>query len=78
MSGAREGFEPRSPVQTSKYELWAYKEAYTVKDLNELVDEWNHTYNYVRPHQSLGYLTPVEFLNDWMEESKQGELLFTM
>lgn len=65
-------------IQTTKYELWAYKEAHTTKDLNELVDEWNHTYNYVRPHQSLGYLTPVEFLNDWMEESKQGELLFTM
>jgi transposase InsO family protein len=65
-------------IQTTKYELWAFKEAYTVKDLNELVDEWNHTYNYVRPHQALGYLTPVEFLSDWMKESKQGELLFTM
>ena len=65
-------------IQTTKYELWAFKEAYTVRELNELVDEWNHTYIYVRPHQSLDYLTPVEFLNDWMEESKQGELLFTM
>jgi transposase InsO family protein len=40
-------------IQSIKYELWAFKEAYTVRELNELVDEWNHTYNYVRPHQSL-------------------------
>ncbi len=23
---------------------------------------WEHTYNHVRPHQALGYLTPAEFL----------------
>jgi transposase InsO family protein len=56
-------------IQTTKYELWAFKRAYTAKDLNELLDEWNHTYNYVRPHQSLGYLTPMEFLAKWSEES---------
>lgn len=74
----RENAYVERKIQTTKYELWAFKEAQTVKDLNELVDEWNYTYNHVRPHQALGYLTPVEFLNEWMEESKQGELLFTM
>lgn len=24
--------------------------------------DWEHTYNHVRPHQALGYLTPAEFL----------------
>jgi transposase InsO family protein len=24
--------------------------------------EWEHIYNYIRPHQALGYLTPAEFL----------------
>ena len=24
---------------------------------------WEHTYNTVRPHQALGYLTPAQFLN---------------
>lgn len=24
--------------------------------------EWEHTYNHIRPHQALGYLTPAEFL----------------
>ncbi len=56
-------------IQTAKYELWAFKEAHTVKDLNQLVDEWNYIYNYVRPHQSLGYLTPMEFLAKWSEGS---------
>jgi len=65
-------------IQTTKYELWAFREAYTVKDLNELVDEWNYTYNYVRPHQSLGYLTPMEFLNSWMEDSKDGDKVSAM
>ncbi|MBM4124009.1 MAG: transposase, partial [Nitrospira sp.] len=23
---------------------------------------WEHTYNHVRPHQALGYLTPAEYL----------------
>jgi len=23
---------------------------------------WEHTYNFVRPHQALGYLTPAEYL----------------
>jgi transposase InsO family protein len=24
--------------------------------------QWEHTYNHIRPHQALGYLTPAEFL----------------
>jgi transposase InsO family protein len=65
-------------IQTTKYELWAYGEAYTAADLNELVDGWNYTYNHVRPHQSLGYLTPVEFLSRWNEGSKDREQVSTM
>lgn len=65
-------------IQTTKYELWAFKEAYNVDELNEIVDEWNHVYNYVRPHQSLGYLTPMEFLSKLNEDSKDRESLFTM
>lgn len=65
-------------IQTTKYELWAFKEACTLEGLNELADEWNHIYNNVRPHQSLDYLTPIEFLNNWMEDSKEEGALFTM
>jgi putative transposase len=65
-------------IQTTKYELWAYRQAYTVAELNELVDEWNYTYNHVRPHQSLGYLTPAEFLEQWKESNKDRDQVSTM
>ena len=65
-------------IQTTRYELRAFKEAYTAADLNKLADEWNYTYNHVTPHQSLGYLTPVEFLEPWNGGSKDREQVSTM
>jgi len=65
-------------ILTTEEELWAFKEAYTVSELNELADEWNHTYNQVQPHQSLGYLTPAEYLKNWKEVSKRREHVSTM
>ncbi len=29
--------------------------------------EWERTYNTVRPHQVLGYVTPLKFLEEWKE-----------
>ena len=37
-------------------------------DLSELKDElleWEGVYNTVRPHQTLGYVTPFKFLEEW-------------
>ncbi|MCM8818938.1 MAG: integrase core domain-containing protein, partial [Candidatus Omnitrophica bacterium] len=31
---------------------------------NSLLGEWLIEYNFNRPHQSLGYLTPIEFLDE--------------
>jgi transposase InsO family protein len=31
-------------------------------ELNERLKQWEYTYNHVRPHQALGYLTPAEYL----------------
>ena len=36
-----------------------------VDRLNQQLRRWEHIYNQVRPHQSLAYLTPLEFLRQW-------------
>ena len=33
-----------------------------IAELNRELEAWERTYNTVRPHQSLGYLTPQQFL----------------
>ncbi|MFH1087325.1 MAG: integrase core domain-containing protein, partial [Chloroflexota bacterium] len=41
-------------------------------DLPELRPEllkWERVYNTIRPHQALGYLTPLEFVTDWKTKS---------
>lgn len=65
-------------IQTSKQELWAHRAGYDVGELNRITSEWNETYNDYRPHQSLGYLTPNEFLNSWYDSSKRREHVSTM
>lgn len=43
-------------------------------DLNEQkkkVKEWEHSYNFKRPHQALGYLTPMEFYSLWKKNPKE-------
>ncbi len=65
-------------IQTTKYELWAFREGYTVEELNQILDEWNYVYNHVRPHQSPGYLITMEFLKVWMEGCKDKGDVFTM
>jgi putative transposase len=34
---------------------------FTVTAMRAALREWEHTYNTVRPHQALGYLTPLQF-----------------
>jgi transposase InsO family protein len=38
--------------------------SWTVGELNRELLAWEQTYNTIRPHQALGYLTPLQFLND--------------
>jgi len=42
---------------------------------NPLLTEWLIEYNFNRPHQSLGYLTPMEFLEMKKEENLTGKVL---
>ena len=65
-------------IQTTKYELWSIRDGHDLHWLNEIVDQWNHTYNYVRPHQALDYLTPIEFLNRWYDFDKHEDDVSTM
>jgi len=37
----------------------------TLKDLQAAQRQWEQTYNFTRPHQALGYLTPMEFYQLW-------------
>jgi transposase InsO family protein len=38
--------------------------------LNHELRQWEKTYDTVRPHQSLGYLIPLQFLEQWLSQSK--------
>jgi putative transposase len=42
----------------------------SVLEAQVLIDDWREEYNTYRPHQSLGYLTPVEFARRWREENE--------
>ena len=39
-----------------------------IASLNRELMAWEHTYNTVRPHQALGYLTPQAFWQRWQQE----------
>ena len=56
------------------------EEFYEVEDIenqleghNRQLEEWNKTYNYIRPHQSLGYLPPYEFYQNWLMEHNKAK-----
>jgi putative transposase len=35
----------------------------TLEEVREKVDEWQHDYNHLRPHKSLGYRPPIDLLS---------------
>lgn len=54
---------------THRYEFYeAYDLPWTVRELRPLLREWEHTYNFVRPHQALDYRTPAEYLRQYYPE----------
>ena len=38
----------------------------------EATAEWEHFYNFVRPHQALGYLTPMAFYELWKSDAEKA------
>lgn len=49
--------------RTLKYEWIIIRGARTVAEYKKLLPVFVHWYNYLRPHQSLGYRTPADVLN---------------
>jgi putative transposase len=47
---------------------WFYSRAYA----KVIIESWRKHYNAVRPHSSLEYKTPLEFVSQWKSESTTG------
>ena len=46
---------------------------WTLDSLNPQLRRWEHIYNTLRPHQALGYRTPLEFLEQWKSQPQKVE-----
>lgn len=56
-------------------ELEFYAQGNLHKNFNDqakAIAEWEHTYNFIRPHQALGYLTPMEFYELWQSDPEEA------
>lgn len=42
-----------------------------ITPLSNALQDWEHVYNHVRPHQSLGYLTPHQFIARWQKQQRE-------
>jgi len=72
---------PRSPKlngyverahRTHTEEFYEVTESsFDTAELRAQLLEWERTYNTIRPHQSLGYLTPLKFLEEWKENQRK-------
>ena len=48
--------------------------SFDLADLQGELLEWERIYNTVRPHQALGYLTPLQFLEQQKDQKKGGQV----
>ena len=75
---------PRSPKLNGRVERAnrTYREEFydcstatpTVAGFKADLRDWEHTYNHIRPHQSLGQLTPAQFLATFNANHQQEDL----
>ena len=42
------------------------------EEQKKAIEEWEITYNYIRPHQALGFLTPMEFYELWKRDPEEA------
>jgi len=61
-NGFAESFHSRLRVECLNREVF-----FSVRHAQVILDDWRHFYNHKRPHSSLDYLTPEEFLAKYQE-----------
>ena len=44
----------------------------TFEEQQKALAEWEHLYNFIRPHQALGYLTPMQFYTLWKQSPERA------
>lgn len=58
---------------TDELEFYAQGNLYkNFNDQTKATAGWEHTYNFIRPHQALGYLTPMEFYELWQSNPEEA------
>ncbi len=61
--------------RTSREEFCEVEDlALVTEELNRQLEAWEYTYNYVRPHETLDYLTPNEYDRQWKKIHKSQVL----
>ncbi len=45
----------------------------TFEEQKKALADWEYVYNFKRPHQALGYLTPMEYFTLWKTDKKEAE-----
>lgn len=66
--------ERANRTHTEEFHQWSLSPP-TVAALGAELREWERIYNTVRPHQTLGYLTPKEFLDQWNQQHARKEVV---
>jgi putative transposase len=46
---------------------------WTLPELNRQLRAWEQVYNTIRPHQALGYATPLEFVERWRASERKAQ-----
>jgi putative transposase len=44
--------------------------SFDIKVLNQELLDWETVYNTIRPHQAIGYLTPLEYITKWKQKGE--------
>lgn len=61
---------------TDELEFWnRFGKRTTFEEKETALRKWENTYNFIRPHQALGMLTPMEFYGLWKTDPKQAHAI---